>query len=259
MIFRWLRRGFTLIELLVVIAIIAILAAILFPVFAQARESARKTQCLSNLKQIGTAWMMYAQDYDERTLINTWNSNTDLGEKRRIFSVRLQPYVKNEQLFVCPSDRDPWDRTDQEHAVGEPDIPAKGSYALQSWGEWSMAEIAAPAEYFLAWDTTGVGWDGGNFGNPFGNEAWIGEEQSEGAWRWHRDTFFAARHSDQINMVFADGHAKSMRCAQVFPCSHNGWMTDNIRRTGTDGCWAGRFTGTYATNNGQIRQTGLCP
>jgi len=66
------QRGFTLIELLVVIAIIAILAAILFPVFAQARESSRKTQCLSNTRQIGTAVMMYVQDYDEVFFPQPW-------------------------------------------------------------------------------------------------------------------------------------------------------------------------------------------
>ncbi len=73
-----MRKGFTLIELLVVIAIIAILAAILFPVFAKAREKARQTSCLSNMKQIGLASMMYAQDYDER-LPGSCGPRTDWG------------------------------------------------------------------------------------------------------------------------------------------------------------------------------------
>src|SRR3982074_603449 len=93
------RRGFTLIELLVVIAIIALLAAILFPVFAQAREKARSISCLSNLKQLGTANMMYAQDYDESFTYgcrNGWWMNT--------WFVNLQPYIKNVQMLRCPDD-----------------------------------------------------------------------------------------------------------------------------------------------------------
>jgi prepilin-type N-terminal cleavage/methylation domain-containing protein/prepilin-type processing-associated H-X9-DG protein len=91
-------RGFTLIELLVVIAIIAILAAILFPVFARAREQARKASCQSNLKQIGLAITMYTQDYDETYPL----SNMGYGTSSYWYNI-LQPYVKNLQVFVCPS------------------------------------------------------------------------------------------------------------------------------------------------------------
>jgi len=99
------RRGFTLIELLVVIAIIAILAAILFPVFSRAREQARKTQCLSNLKQIGNALMMYAQDWDESLPVcTTWCNWRDPVNNLQYY-VRLQPYIKNWQVWACPSGR----------------------------------------------------------------------------------------------------------------------------------------------------------
>jgi len=93
------RKGFTLIELLVVIAIIAILAAILFPVFAKAREKARQTSCLSNCRQLGTAILSYAQDYDEGLIPYAWGGS---GEPPMWYNM-LEPYLKNTQILHCPS------------------------------------------------------------------------------------------------------------------------------------------------------------
>lgn len=94
-------RGFTLIELLVVIAIIAILAAILFPVFAQARERARQVACLSNARQLSTALYIYCQDYDENIVPASLRPADNSAPK--IWSEIVQPYVKNEGIFICPS------------------------------------------------------------------------------------------------------------------------------------------------------------
>jgi prepilin-type N-terminal cleavage/methylation domain-containing protein len=107
------RRGFTLIELLVVIAIIAILAAILFPVFAQAREKARETSCLSNMKQMGIGLAMYRQDWDGRGPFGGWpvtwsgqlNVHSPQSKYHEDWQFTLQPYVKNSQVFRCPSDK----------------------------------------------------------------------------------------------------------------------------------------------------------
>jgi len=106
------RSGFTLIELLVVIAIIAILAAILFPVFAQARESARKTSCLSNAKQLGLGIIMYIQDYDETMIMSANDSKPgplrDNGVAYRPWSpwtLQVQPYIKNTDLLDCPDNK----------------------------------------------------------------------------------------------------------------------------------------------------------
>src|SRR6185437_593778 len=119
-----LRKGFTLIELLVVIAIIAILAAILFPVFAQAREKARQATCLSNLKQIGLATLQYNQDYDEyfyahrynltggaqNPLISAPHGNNISGKAltKMFWISMLQPYTKSYDVFKCPSNPNAW-------------------------------------------------------------------------------------------------------------------------------------------------------
>jgi prepilin-type N-terminal cleavage/methylation domain-containing protein len=109
-------RGFTLIELLVVIAIIAILAAILFPVFAQAREQARSAACLSNLKQLGTAITMYRSDWDSRGPFSGWppsfsgqfNVHSANSVYEQDWQCSIQPYLKNAMVLRCPSDKTPY-------------------------------------------------------------------------------------------------------------------------------------------------------
>ena len=147
--------GFTLIELLVVIAIIAILAAILFPVFAQARESARRTSCLSNLKNISLASMMYSQDYDEKILYNydtgLWADDKST-DKQFTWMARSTPYIKNYQVFACPNDGRPFD-------------PVNGGDATQ-WGSAVLPETVGPNRRY--------------FKCSYSTNEWLGHEGTAG-------------------------------------------------------------------------------
>ena len=154
------KKAFTLIELLVVIAIIAILAAILFPVFARARENARRSSCMSNLKQIGLGTLQYTQDYDEKLYPHRFNGTPNplmsvnggpaatgiTGDATgKIFWVSLlQPYVKSYQLFVCPSNPGGW-------VGGGPDNCTAAGCNGQGYGgqnSYGHNDLLAPADGF---------------------------------------------------------------------------------------------------------------
>ncbi len=188
------RRGFTLIELLVVIAIIAILAAILFPVFARAREKARQTSCLSNLKQIGLGMMMYAQDYNEMFPgTGSYTSPTILMEPggNMHWALLLQPYVMNTQIFGCPStsSRSIVSGSDPS-TITHPDWPAGINYAMnQHMNRIALAEIQRPSALLMLIDSN----------RNYFRLTTGGHYLS--SWGWDR-------HNDGWNAAMADGSAK---------------------------------------------------
>jgi prepilin-type N-terminal cleavage/methylation domain-containing protein/prepilin-type processing-associated H-X9-DG protein len=144
---RRTSRGFTLIELLVVIAIIAILAAILFPVFAQARTKARQASDISNLKQLALGWLMYAQDYDEKFIprsIYIPNCPDGAGREWGFWYVGVMPYVKNKDIFLSPQFKAdvtaPWGDAwlcKSSHPTLFPDGKIYGSYTANYFETWS--------------------------------------------------------------------------------------------------------------------------
>lgn len=207
------RKGFTLIELLVVIAIIAILAAILFPVFAKAREKARQASCASNMKQIGLAIMQYTQDYDETY------PRRYIGIETQSWRVVVNPYVKSIQVFQCPSN--PYKN---ENAM---DVMFKKSYGInghddeghmggrvpfQAWQSTSIAQIVAPAstiavsESLADW-TEMPGWMDG----------------------WWESLFCG--HTGMGNFAFIDGHVKAMKSIATIT-NVNMWTCDPSNAVG---------------------------
>ena len=185
-------RGFTLIELLVVIAIIAILAAILFPVFAKAREKARQASCLSNLKQVSLAQLMYIQDYDEM-LLYAWIWNTDLGTATHPvywFDV-IQPYMKNVQALKCPSAPQTADKV-TDYGRNQQHLP----YRLPG-ATISLGMIQRPAEVLMLCDAfPTVGWKWRFVYFPVCNS--------------NLTNSISDRHNGGGNIAFFDGHCKWM-------------------------------------------------
>ncbi|MDX1934320.1 MAG: prepilin-type N-terminal cleavage/methylation domain-containing protein [Capsulimonadales bacterium] len=242
------RQGFTLIELLVVIAIIAILAAILFPVFAQAREKARQTSCLSNTKQQGLAVMMYAQDYDEVLPQTGWQgpctNPANVAQPGDIYfsgifayPIASAPYIKNWQIWQCPSDADKggWNKLgsfcyeEQLRLVNMPgyyagmkDVPNAmrnsfplsyaGNYILNkvytgrgtAFDMYNFAGIARPSNVFFSADVGSSTFGAAN-GNTFAGWYIVpgyGNSATDSRWRQGK------RHNEGRNWVFCDGHAK---------------------------------------------------
>lgn len=226
---RYKARGFTLIELLVVIAIIAILAAILFPVFARARENARRSSCQSNLKQIGIGVMQYTQDFDENYPIflgNNDNSKPDYG-----WAAVIQPYIKSTQVFQCPSEPTP------------PSVPLVGGanytdYAYNmNLGQNAtftikVSKLEATAVTLMATDWTSsyayreVGW--ANSSPP-----WTDYSVAADKTRWQR-------HLEGDNILFCDSHVKWLKPEKVTngdPATGNPTFCIVKPGTGLDTCF----------------------
>ncbi len=213
-------NGFTLIELLVVIAIIAILAAILFPVFGRARENARRSSCSSNMKQIGLGFLQYAQDYDERMMI-TRKSGGGGPNSYHFWPVVIQPYLKSTQILVCPSNSKKnvsygynyyvgWDSAPpalpNSNAVASIFLPAQTPAFIEVGGVGIENNIpSAGAPTFLL--------DGATGGSRKMQARRLTGPNSEDGDRGA--IIYADRHMEGCNYAFVDGHVKWLKSPSV--------------------------------------------
>jgi len=197
-----MRRGFTLIELLVVIAIIAILAAILFPVFARAREKARQASCSSNLKQLALSDLMYMQDYDEMT---HGRRTSYAAATPYWWPALIVPYVKNDQIFRCPS-HNPTDIRNN--------IPVSYGWNCRAGGAdawYMMATFTKPAETAMFQDhTNSCAKAGATCACGCGGFANLDVRITDGS-----------RHNEGANVAYFDGHAKWLKYNELLT-SKNG-------------------------------------
>ncbi len=219
------RSGFTLIELLVVVAIIALLAAILFPVFARARESARKASCQSNLKQIGLAWMQYAQDYDDKVMpggafpakLEAWYGEYDAVGNVTPRTSYLEPYMKAEQVYACPSFVNDgaayWKSSFLGYGYNRNLFGVMSNTSANTpYCERTISSFERPSETVAFSDTARL--------NASGNiewTQWIYPAQPTATLKW---AHFHGRHNGTGNVLFIDGHVKAFKPA-FYPIDAN--------------------------------------
>jgi len=194
------RSGFTLIELLVVIAIIAILAAILFPVFARARENARKASCMSNVKQLAVGVTMYLQDYDETFFPRFHDTIDAMGVRWYPVSSQptyfLEPYVKNDKVFKCPSISLNWATCYGYNGNLGPSV------TLSRVEQVSDLVVLGDDQFGSGWYYSPSGGTG-NWGANFCKTPGTGAAGIQ----WGVNAPYG-RHSEGVNVAFADGHTK---------------------------------------------------
>lgn len=213
------KMGFTLIELLVVIAIIAILAAILFPVFARARENARRSSCQSNLKQIGLGLLQYSQDYDEAQPLTAFGGGGPSNYPTKYkWMDAIYPYVKSEQIFMCPSDTVSTNYRYAGNAPGQ-DLYLWGSYTYNNayYGYAGASPVGVKLAAIEAPTTTA--WileqlNAADIELAWGNAAANPSVTMIGGINVLNPQFASkvpARHLDTTNVLYCDGHVKSVK------------------------------------------------